>query len=63
MLNKYNVALVATVIYGVLFPLSWHCITQEHLPPLAVAGSAVVFFFVVLGGFGRLLDKRAPHQG
>jgi hypothetical protein len=61
MLNKFNSALIATVIYGVLFPLSWHCFTQEHVAPLAVAGSAVFFFFVMLAFFSRVMDKRAPR--
>lgn len=63
MLNKYNVALIATVIFGVLFPLTYHCLTQDHLAPIAVAASAVVFFFVMLAAFGKLMDKRTVQHG
>jgi hypothetical protein len=63
MLNKFNAALIATVVYGILFPLTYHCVTQEHLAPIAVAASAVVFFFVMLAAFDKLLHKRTSQPG
>jgi hypothetical protein len=63
MLNKYNAALLATVVYGILFPLIYHCVTQNHLPPIAVAASAVVFFFGMLAAFGKLMDRRSGRHG
>jgi hypothetical protein len=63
MLNKFNAALIATVIYGVLFPLAYHCITQEHVQPIAVAASAVIFFFLMLAAFGKLMHRRTGQPG
>jgi len=62
MLNKYNAALLATVIYGILFPLCYQVIAQDHLRPVSVAVSAVLFFLVMLLVFGKILDKRAPAE-
>ena len=63
MLNKYNAALVATVVFGILFPLIYHCVTQDHLAPIAVAASAVVFFCLMLAAFGKLLHKHTGQHG
>ena len=63
MLNKFNAALVATVIFGILFPLSYHCMTGAHLAPVAVAISAVIFFFLMLALFGKILRKQPLPQG
>ena len=62
MLNKFNASLLATVVFGILFPLSYHCLTGTHLQPVAVAVSAVIFFFVMLAFFERILRKQ-PLQG
>ena len=59
MLNKFNASLLATVVFGILFPLSYHCVTGTHLQPVAVAVSAVFFFFVMLALFERILRKQA----
>jgi len=59
MLNKFNASLLATVVFGILFPLSYHCVTGTHLQPVAVAVSAVIFFFVMLAFFERILRKQA----
>jgi hypothetical protein len=63
MLNKFNASLLATIVFGILFPLSYHCVTGAHLPPAAVAISAVIFFFVMLAAFGKLLREQTFHQG
>lgn len=63
MLNKYNAALLATVIYGIVFPLGYQVLAQDHLRPLSVALSSIVFFFVMLGVFGKILRKHPTHQG
>jgi len=63
MLNKFNASLLATVVFGILFPLSYHCITGAHLQPVAVAISAVIFFFVMLALLGKILRKQVLHQG
>ena len=63
MRNKFNAALLATVVFGILFPLSYHCMTGEHLQPVAVAVSAVIFFFIMVAAFGNLLRARPLHQG
>jgi hypothetical protein len=57
MLNKFNASLLATIVFGILFPLSYHCVTGTHLQPVAVAISAVIFFFIMLAAFGKLLHK------
>jgi hypothetical protein len=58
MLNKYNAALLATVIYGILFPLVYQVFAQDHVRPVSVALSAVIFFFIMVGAFGKILGKR-----
>jgi len=63
MLNKFNAALLATVVFGILFPLSYHCMTGSHLQPVAVAISAVIFFFVMLAAFGKILRRQTLPQG
>lgn len=45
MLNKYTAALLATVVFGVLFPLSYQVLTGTNPGPLPVAVTAVLFFF------------------
>ena len=57
MLNKYVAALAATVVFGILFPLSYCVLTQQHLHPVAVAVCAAVFFFSVLSLCGRFQRK------
>lgn len=63
MLNKYVAALAATVVFGVLFPLSYCVLTRENLHPLAVAVAATIFFFSVLALCGKFLRKQPHHQG
>ncbi len=63
MLNKYVAALGATVIFGVLFPLSYCVVTRDNLHPVAVAVSAAIFFFSVLALCGKFLRKQSHHQG
>ena len=63
MLNKYVAALGATVVFGVLFPLSYCVVTQDNLHPLAVAASAALFFFSMLALCGKFLCKPRHHQG
>jgi hypothetical protein len=63
MLNKFNASLLATIVFGILFPLGYYCVTGVHLQPVAVAISAVIFFFVMLAAFGKLLCKQTFHQG
>lgn len=58
MVNKYIAALGVTVVFGVLFPLSYQVLTQDHLPPIAVAVSAALVFFSLLAVFGKILCKR-----
>lgn len=63
MLNKYVAALGATIIFGVLFPLTYCVLTQENLHPVAVAVSAAIFFFSMLALCGKFLRKHPHHQG
>lgn len=63
MLNKYTAALLATVVFGVLFPLSFQVVAGTNPGPLPVAISAVMFFFSMLALFGKILRSRALHQG
>lgn len=63
MVNKYIAALAATVIFGVLFPLSFQVMTGDNPGPLPVAITAVLFFFSMLALFGKILCKPAIHQG
>jgi amino acid transporter len=62
MLNKYNAALIATLVFGVIFPLSFVVFTGEHPAPRMVAITAVLFFFSMLALFGRILRKNTPGQ-
>ena len=57
MVNKYIAALGVTVVFGVLFPLSYQVMTQEHLPPIAVAAAAALVFFAMLAVFGKILCR------
>jgi len=57
MLNKFNASLLATIVFGILFPLIYHRVAGVHLQPVSVAISAVVFFFIMLAAFGKLLHK------
>lgn len=63
MLNKYNAALIATLVFGVLFPLSYVVLTGQHPEPRMVAVGAVLFFFAMVALFGKLLRKNVPRQG
>jgi hypothetical protein len=63
MLNKYIAALGATMVFGVLFPLSYCVLMQKNLHPFAVAVSAAVFFFSALALCGKLQRNSPHHQG
>lgn len=63
MLNKYTAALLATVVFGVLFPLSYQVVTGMNPGPLPVAISAVLFFFSMLALFGKIFRKPSLQQG
>ncbi|WP_332848658.1 hypothetical protein [Massilia sp. S19_KUP03_FR1] len=63
MLNKYVAALAATVVFGILFPLSFCVLTQQNLHPIAVAVCAAVFFFSALALCARFQRKQRHHQG
>lgn len=63
MLNKYVAALAATVVFGILFPLSYCVLAQQDLHPVAVVISAAVFFFSVLALCGKFQPKHLHQQG
>lgn len=59
MLNKYTAALLATIAYGLVVPLGYQVLAQDSMRPLAVALSAVAFFFIMVALFDKLLSKRS----
>jgi len=63
MLNKYVAALAATIVFGILFPLSYCVLTQQNLSPIAVAIAAAAFFFSMLAVCGKIRRKHPHHQG
>jgi hypothetical protein len=62
MVNKYIAALGVTVVFGVLFPLSYQVLTQDHLHPIAVAASAALVFFAMLAMFGKILCRLGQQR-
>jgi hypothetical protein len=62
MLNKYAAALGATVVFGVLFPLSYCVLTRDNLHPIAVAVAATIFFFSALAFCAKFLRKQPHHH-
>ncbi|MBQ5938823.1 MULTISPECIES: hypothetical protein [unclassified Massilia] len=61
MQNKYVQALIAAVIYAIVFPFLYRTLTNNSLAIDSIAVSTAIFFFFMLAYFSR--KKKDEKRG